>query len=66
MAVDDDAPSASSDVARRMDLRITSLGPYRANLMAKGLIFAPEHGKVAYTVPGMAAFVARHGDDLDV
>ena len=30
------------------------------------LIFAPERGKVAYTVPGMAAFVARYGDDPDV
>lgn len=65
MAQDHDAPSQTSDVARRIGLKITSLGPYRANLMAKGLIFAPEHGQVAYTVPGMAAFVDRHRDDLD-
>ncbi|GGC17921.1 ATP-binding protein [Cellulomonas carbonis] len=65
MAQDHDAPSQTSDVARRVGLKITSLGPYRANLMAKGLIYSPEHGQVAYTVPGMAAFVDRHRDDLD-
>ncbi len=65
MALDDDAPSLSSEVARRMSLRASSLGPYRSNLMAKGLIFAPEHGKVAYTVPGMADFVQRHRDELE-
>lgn len=64
MAQDHDAPSQTSDVARRVGLKITSLGPYRANLMAKGLIFAPEHGQVAFTVPGMAAFVDRHREDL--
>ena len=31
----------------------------RANLIAKGLIFAPEHGRIAYTVPGMADFIRR-------
>lgn len=65
MAQDNDAPSQTSEVARRVGLKITSLGPYRANLMAKGLIYSPEHGQVAYTVPGMAAFVDRHRDDLD-
>ncbi|MBX9246207.1 ATP-binding protein [Actinotalea ferrariae] len=65
MAHDNDAPSQTSDVARRVGLKITSLGPYRANLMAKGLIYSPEHGQVAYTVPGMAAFVDRHREDLD-
>lgn len=64
MAADHDAPSSTSDVARRLGLKITSLGPYRANLMSKGLVYAPEHGQIAYTVPGMAAFVGRHRDDL--
>ena len=65
MAQDADAPSLSSEVARRMELRASSLGPYRASLMAKGLIFAPEYGKLAYTVPGMADFIQRHADQLD-
>ena len=65
MAQDHDAPSQTADIARRIGLKITSLGSYRANLIAKGLIYAPEHGQVSYTVPGMAAFVKRHRDDLD-
>lgn len=65
MSQDNDAPSQTSDVARRMGLKINSLGPYRANLMAKGLVYSPEHGEIAYTVPGMAAYVHRHREDAD-
>ena len=64
MSADHDAASLTSDVAARMGLKITSLGPYRANLMAKGLVYSPQHGAIAYTVPGMAAYVHRHRDDL--
>ncbi|MGI8686629.1 MAG: hypothetical protein ACR2MO_16330 [Acidimicrobiales bacterium] len=35
------------------------VGPTRAQLIHKGLVYAPEHGLIAYTVPGMAAFIAR-------
>ena len=59
MAVDGDAGSGSRDVASRLDRKITSLGPTRANLIAKGLAYAPEHGVVAFTVPGMADFIRR-------
>jgi hypothetical protein len=59
MAIDRDGPSLSGEVAQRLGKPITSLGPARANLIAKGLVYAPEHGRVAFTVPGMAAFVAR-------
>jgi hypothetical protein len=31
----------------------------RAELIARGLIYSPEHGQVAFTVPGMAAFIER-------
>ena len=65
MAEDGDGPSVSSEVARRMGLQPSSLGPYRAQLIRKGLVYAPEHGLVAYTVPGMASFVHRHREDLD-
>lgn len=64
MSHDGEGPSTSSEVARRMDLKPTSLGPYRANLIAKGLVYAPEHGQLAYTVPGMGDYVRRRQDDL--
>jgi type II secretory pathway predicted ATPase ExeA len=65
MAQDGDVPASTSTVAQRMGLRLSSLGPYRANLMAKGLIYAPEHGQVAFTVPGMSSYVERHHGEED-
>ena len=59
MATDGDAGSSSGDVAARLGRSVTSFGPARASLIAKGLIFAPEHGVVAFTVPGMANFIQR-------
>jgi hypothetical protein len=59
VAVDGDEGASSSEVARRLGRRPTSLGPARANLIAKGLVYAPEHGVVAFTVPGMAHFIQR-------
>ena len=59
MAEDGDTGSNTGVVAKRLGAKPTSLGPTRAQLIAKGLIYAPEHGRVAFTVPGMAAFIAR-------
>lgn len=63
MADDGDAGSRSGEVARRLGKDQQSLGPVRAQLIAKGLIYAPEHGRVAFTVPGMADYIGRqHGE----
>jgi len=59
MAEDGDGPSQSSQVAARLGKNPTGVGPIRDTLIKKGLIYAPEHGQVAYTVPGMATFIAR-------
>jgi hypothetical protein len=59
MAIDSDEGSSSSEVASRLSRKPASLGPTRASLIAKGLIYAPEHGVVAFTVPGMVAFIGR-------
>lgn len=59
MARDGDTGSSSGEVATRLSRKPTSLGPTRASLISKGLIYAPEHGIVAFTVPGMAAFIDR-------
>lgn len=63
MAEDGDEGSSSGEVAARLRRRPASLGPTRANLIAKGLIYAPEHGIVAFTVPGMAGFITRQPAD---
>jgi len=59
MSVDGDAPSEAGIVAKRLRKAINSLSPARANLIAKGLVWAPEHGQIAFTVPGMSAFIER-------
>jgi hypothetical protein len=63
MADDGDGPSPSGEVARRLGkTSVQQVGPTRANLIHKGLLYAPEHGLIAYTVPGMAAFIVRQID----
>lgn len=64
MAEDGEGPSSSGEVARRLGKRsVQQVGPTRANLIHKGLVYAPEHGLVAYTVPGMAEFISRQIDE---
>lgn len=49
----------SSEVARAMDRSARSVGPTRDSLIKKGMIYAPEHGLVAFTVPLFDAFMCR-------
>lgn len=62
MAADGEGPSSSGDVAVRLGKKMQGLGPTRATLISKGLIYAPEHGKIAFTVPGMATYIKRQQD----
>ncbi|HXD28251.1 MAG TPA: ATP-binding protein [Arthrobacter sp.] len=64
MAVDGDGPSTSGDIATRLGKKIQSLGPTRSTLISKGLVYSPEHGKIAFTVPGMATYINRQQDQL--
>ena len=63
MAADGDSGSSSGAVAERLGKKPTSLGPTRASLIVKGLVYAPEHGVVAFTVPSMAAFIQRQPEE---
>ena len=46
-----EGPQRSSDVAKAMDRSVSSLGPTRDSLIKKGMVYAPEHGQIAFTVP---------------
>lgn len=59
MANDGVGPSRTQDIATRLGRTQSNLGPIRAGLIGKGLVYAPEYGQIAFTVPGMAAFVRR-------
>lgn len=60
MADDGEGPSSTGEVAQRLRKKQASLGPVRANLISKGLVYSPEHGQIAFTVPGMAEFISRN------
>ncbi|MBK5223198.1 MAG: ATP-binding protein [Acidimicrobiia bacterium] len=64
MAPDDGQPSRIADISDRLGKASSrSLGPARANLIGKGIVYGPEHGMIAYTVPGMADYVRRRDDE---
>ncbi|MEF3322353.1 ATP-binding protein [Gulosibacter sp. GYB002] len=59
MAVNDGAPARTREVAERLATTVQSLSPQRQSLIDKGIIWSPERGKIAFTVPGMAEFIDR-------
>ena len=58
-------PHRSGDIATELGRQVTSLGPTRSQLIAKGMIWSPSHGDTAFTVPLFDEFMRRimPGDD---
>ena len=58
-------PHRSGDIADQLKREVTSLGPTRGQLIAKGMIWSPSHGDTAFTVPLFDDFMRRimPGDD---
>jgi hypothetical protein len=54
-----DGPQRTADIAERLGVKISSLGPVRALLIKKGMIFSPSHGDIAFTVPLFGEFMIR-------
>lgn len=52
-------PHRSGDIAEAMQRTSTSLGPTRAGLISKGMIWSPTHGDTAFTVPLFDQFMRR-------
>ncbi|MBP7074098.1 MAG: ATP-binding protein [Rhabdochlamydiaceae bacterium] len=65
-------PHRTADVAEALGIKIASLGPRRAKLIKKGMIYSPSHGDMAFTVPLFDQFMIRampesklpHGNSL--
>lgn len=55
----------SGDVADRLGLKVTSIGPTRSKLITKGMIYSPQHGETVFTVPLFDEYMRRTmpGDD---
>lgn len=52
-------PHRSGDIAQLLDRKVTSLGPIRSQLIAKGMVWSPSHGDTAFTVPLFDQFMRR-------
>ncbi len=53
------APHRSGDIASALGRTVQSLGPVRSTLIAKGMVWSPQHGDTAFTVPLFDEFMKR-------
>jgi hypothetical protein len=58
-------PHRSGDIADIFPARVSSLAPTRSSLIGKGMVWSPNHGDTAFTVPLFDEFMKRivPGDD---
>jgi hypothetical protein len=59
-------PQKAADVARLLERDSTQLGPTRAELIEMGLLYTPEHGYAAFTVPDFDKFMLRAVPHLEI
>ena len=45
--------------ASELGVKVQSLGPVRASLIKKGMVYSPAHGEMAFTVPLFDEFMVR-------
>ena len=53
-------PYKSSDVADALGEKLQTLGPRRAKIINKGMIYSPSHGDIGFTVPMFNEYLMRH------
>ncbi|MBU1701583.1 MAG: ATP-binding protein [Candidatus Eisenbacteria bacterium] len=58
-------PYRTADIAEVLGVKITTLGPVRAKLIKKGMIYSPAHGDMAFTVPLFDKFMLRTIPDYE-
>lgn len=54
----------SGDIADKLGVKLNSIGPVRAKLIQKGMIYSPAHGDMAFTVPLFDGFMRRAMPDV--
>jgi hypothetical protein len=65
MAKMGNGPYRSSDIADALGETQQSLGPRRAQIISKGMIYSPSHGDVAFTAPMFNDYLLRNQANLD-
>ncbi len=56
-----DGPYPMADIAKIMSRSQQSLGPARASIISKGMIYSADHGYLDFSVPLFADFMRRQG-----
>jgi hypothetical protein len=54
----------SGDIAEKLNVKVSSIGPLRSSLIKKGMIYSPSHGDNAFTVPLFDDFLKRQQPSL--
>ena len=57
-------PQRTGDIAHMLGVKTTSMGPRRASLIKKGMIYSPQHGDTSFTVPLFDQFMRRAMPDF--
>lgn len=52
-------PHRSGDIAEKLGVQVESVAPLRSNLIRKGMIYSPQHGDTAFTVPLFDQYMKR-------
>ena len=52
-------PHRSGDIAKAMKKQVSAVAPLRDGLIKKGMIYSPQHGETAFTVPMFDEFLKR-------
>jgi hypothetical protein len=58
-------PHRSGDIAQTLAMDVTAAAPLRNGLIKKGMIFSPQHGDTAFTVPMFDEFMLRSMPDWE-
>lgn len=56
-------PHRSGEIARVLSITVTTAAPLRNGLIRKGMIYSPQHGDTAFTVPMFDEFMRRSMPD---
>jgi len=56
-------PHRSGEIAQALGMGVTTAGPLRNGLIKKGMVYSPQHGDTAFTVPMFDEFMRRSMPD---
>ena len=54
----------TGDIANTLGVKVSNLGPVRARLIKKGMVYSPAYGDMAFTVPLFDEFMVRAMPDF--